>query len=180
MKVRYFAWVRERVGKAEEDIDPPDGIATVGDLVAWLTHRGEGYAYAFENPNVVRSAIDKRHVRADARIAGERNRIFPADDRRLRLRSWPSPKGRTATVHQLFIELRGRRWQSADQRPMTDEQKSRFAALQGAWLAVREKRRRAEMAAELDAAIMEFLKLHRAETDTVVLQAFQRWVRGAA
>jgi len=65
-------------------------------------------------------------------------------------------------------------------RPMTDEQKTRFAALQGAWLAVREKRRRAEMAAELDAAIMEFLKLHRAETDTVVLQAFQRWVRGAA
>ena len=37
MKVRYFAWVRERVGKAEEDIDPPDGVATVGDLVAWLT-----------------------------------------------------------------------------------------------------------------------------------------------
>jgi hypothetical protein len=61
---------------------------------------------------------------------------------------------------------------------MTDEQKSRFAALQGAWLAVREKRRRAEMAAELDAAIMEFLNLHRAETDTVVLQALQRWVRG--
>jgi len=46
---------------------------------------------------------------------------------------------------------------------MTDEQKSRFATLQGAWLAVREERRRAEMAAELDAAIMEFLNLHRAE-----------------
>ena len=36
---------------------------------------------------------------------------------------------------------------------MTDEQKNRFAALQGAWLAVREKRRRAEMAAELDAVM---------------------------
>ena len=70
MKARYFAWVRERVGKAEEDIDSPDSVATVGDLVAWLTHRGEGYAYAFENPNVVRSAIDKRLVRADARITG--------------------------------------------------------------------------------------------------------------
>jgi len=33
------------------------------DLVAWLTQQGEGYAYAFENANVVRSAIDKRHVR---------------------------------------------------------------------------------------------------------------------
>ena len=70
MKVRYFAWVRERVGKTEEDIDPPAGLATIGDLVAWLTRQGEGYAYAFEYPNVVRSAIDKRHVRLDARIAG--------------------------------------------------------------------------------------------------------------
>ena len=61
---------------------------------------------------------------------------------------------------------------------MTDEQKNRFAALQGAWLAIREKRRRAEAATELDAAITEFLKLHRAETDTVVLGAFQLWVRG--
>jgi hypothetical protein len=58
---------------------------------------------------------------------------------------------------------------------MTDEQKSRFAALQGAWLATREKRRRPELAIELDAAIIEFLKLHRAETDTVVLEAFRQW-----
>jgi len=74
VKVRYFAWVRERVGKAEEDIDPPSGITTVGDFVAWLAGRGEGYAYAFENPNVVR--IDKRHVRPDARIAGAREIAF--------------------------------------------------------------------------------------------------------
>jgi sulfur-carrier protein len=70
VKVRYFAWVRERVGKAEEDIDPPAGVTTVADLVAWLARQGEGYAYAFENPKVIRSAIDKNHVRADARIAG--------------------------------------------------------------------------------------------------------------
>ena len=70
MKVRYFAWVRERVGKAEEDIEPPSNVATVSDLVAWLTGRGEGYAYAFENPKVIRAAIDKSHVRADAPIRG--------------------------------------------------------------------------------------------------------------
>jgi sulfur-carrier protein len=70
VKLRYFAWVRERVGLAEEDVDPPSGVATVADLVAWLTERGEGYAYAFENPKVIRAAIDKSHVRADARIAG--------------------------------------------------------------------------------------------------------------
>jgi hypothetical protein len=52
----------------------------------------------------------------------------------------------------------------------------RFKAL---GLAVREKRRRPELATELDAAITEFLKLHRAETDTVFLEAFRQWqVRG--
>ncbi len=70
MKLRYFAWVRERIGKAEEEVDPPAGVATVGDLVAWLTRQGEGYAYAFENPKVIRTAIDKSHVRAEAAIAG--------------------------------------------------------------------------------------------------------------
>jgi sulfur-carrier protein len=70
VKLRYFAWVRERVGKAEEDVNPPAGIATVAELVDWLARRGGGYAYAFENPKVIRAAIDKSHVRADARIQG--------------------------------------------------------------------------------------------------------------
>jgi sulfur-carrier protein len=70
VKVRYFAWVRERVGLAEEDLDPPPSIATIADLVAWLTKRGDEYAYAFENPKVIRAAIDKSHVRADAPIRG--------------------------------------------------------------------------------------------------------------
>jgi sulfur-carrier protein len=76
VKLLYFAWVRERIGKAEEDIEPPAGVATVGDLVAWLTGRGEGYAYAFENPKVIRAAIDKNHVRADATIASAREIAF--------------------------------------------------------------------------------------------------------
>ena len=70
IKVRYFAWVRERVGKAEEELEPPAGIITVGQLMAWLAAKGEPYAYAFENPKVIRAAIDRSHVRADARIGG--------------------------------------------------------------------------------------------------------------
>ena len=41
MKLLYFAWVRERVGKPEEEIEPPASVKTVGDLVDWLTRRGE-------------------------------------------------------------------------------------------------------------------------------------------
>lgn len=69
MKLRYFAWVRERIGKAEEDIDLPDGIATVGELMVWLAAKGDGYGHAFENTKIIRAAIDKSHVRADAAIA---------------------------------------------------------------------------------------------------------------
>jgi molybdopterin synthase sulfur carrier subunit len=70
IKLRYFAWVRERIGKAEEEIAPPADIATVAELMAWLAGRGEEYAYAFENPKVIRAAIDRNHVRGEARIEG--------------------------------------------------------------------------------------------------------------
>ena len=70
MKAVYFAWVRERVGKSEETLAPPPGVTTVGELVAWLAGQGENYAYAFENPKIIRTAIDRVHVRADASIAG--------------------------------------------------------------------------------------------------------------
>ncbi len=73
MKILYFAWVRERVGKPEEDIDIPPGVDTVAELIAWLSSRGEEYAYAFANPKVIRAAINHTHVKPDAAIksAGE-------------------------------------------------------------------------------------------------------------
>jgi molybdopterin synthase sulfur carrier subunit len=76
MKVKYFAWVRERVGKAEEIVEPPPNVRTVGELVAWLARRDEAYAHAFEAPKVIRAAIDHTHVKPDAMIAGAREIAF--------------------------------------------------------------------------------------------------------
>jgi molybdopterin synthase sulfur carrier subunit len=78
MKLLYFAWIRERVGKAEEEIALPASVATVADLVNWLKGRGEEYAYAFENPKVVRAAIDRVHVQPGAALKGAREvALFP-------------------------------------------------------------------------------------------------------
>lgn len=74
--LRYFAWVRERVGKPDEEVELPAGIATIGDLMTWLASRGEEYAYAFENPKVIRAAIDRAHVKPQAAIAGAREIAF--------------------------------------------------------------------------------------------------------
>jgi molybdopterin synthase sulfur carrier subunit len=76
VKLVYFAWVRERVGKPEEEVDLPAGTATVADLVRWLKTRGEEYDYAFENEAVVRAAIDHTHVKPDAALAGAREIAF--------------------------------------------------------------------------------------------------------
>ena len=76
MKLKYFAWVRERIGKPEETIEPPAGVKTVEDLIAWLAARGESYAHAFETPRVIRAAIDHAHVKQDAAIAGAREIAF--------------------------------------------------------------------------------------------------------
>ena len=76
VKLLYFAWVRERVGKCEEVVEPPGDIATVADLMTWLAGRGEEYAFAFENPKVIRAAINRTHVKPDAAIAGAREVAF--------------------------------------------------------------------------------------------------------
>ena len=76
VKLVYFAWVRERVGKAEEEIAPPKSVATVAELMRWLSARGEEYAHAFENPKVIRAAIDRSHVRPDTAIAGAKEIAF--------------------------------------------------------------------------------------------------------
>jgi sulfur-carrier protein len=76
MRALYFAWVRERVGKAEEELDPPATVTTIGDLIAWLSKRGEGYAHAFDKPLGVRAALDRVHARNDVRIAGAKEVAF--------------------------------------------------------------------------------------------------------
>ena len=78
MKLIYFAWVRERIGKPEEDIDLPASVKTVGDLLQFLKGQGEEYEAALQVPKVVRVAINQEHVEHDELIAGAREiALFP-------------------------------------------------------------------------------------------------------
>ena len=70
MRILYFAWLRERIGAAEEDLSLPPEVATVGDLTLWLRSRGPGYAAAFASENVVRCAVDQEFASAAAPLAG--------------------------------------------------------------------------------------------------------------
>ncbi|WP_230480501.1 molybdopterin converting factor subunit 1 [Sphingomonas sp. Leaf21] len=78
MTILYFAWVRERIGLAEEAPRLPDGVTSVAELIAWLAARGGGYAEAFAEPERLRAAVDQNFVGLDASVIGAREvAIFP-------------------------------------------------------------------------------------------------------
>jgi sulfur-carrier protein len=74
--LKYFAWVRERVGHAEERAMLPAQVATVRDVIAWLKQRGDNYAAAFEREDIIRAAIDHTHAPHEARLNGAREIAF--------------------------------------------------------------------------------------------------------
>jgi molybdopterin synthase sulfur carrier subunit len=74
--LRYFAWLREKVGRAEETLELPAGLDTVADLIAWQGTRGAGFADAFSRPGVVRVAIDHVHAAPSAAVSGAREIAF--------------------------------------------------------------------------------------------------------
>lgn len=78
MKLVYFAWVRERIGKSEEEIALPESVNDVEGLLSWLKARGDGYEAALEHSQVIRVAIDREHVDHTATLTGAREvALFP-------------------------------------------------------------------------------------------------------
>lgn len=78
MKVLYFAWLRNKTGVNEEDVDPPAEIATVDALVDWLKARSTGHADAFANTDIIRVAINQEFADfGDTVASGDEVAFFP-------------------------------------------------------------------------------------------------------
>jgi molybdopterin synthase sulfur carrier subunit len=74
IEVRYFAWVRERVGMAGERVET--GAATVRELVEELRARDAAHAYALEDIRALKVALDQELAAFDAPLAGVREVAF--------------------------------------------------------------------------------------------------------
>jgi sulfur-carrier protein len=74
LTVRYFAWLRERVGEASEEVET--AAATVGALVEELRVRELRYALAFADLRAVRVAVDQELTDLGAPLAGAREVAF--------------------------------------------------------------------------------------------------------
>lgn len=65
MKLKYFAWVRQRAGTGSEVVDVPSEVTTVAELVEWLRTRGPGLAEAFQDTKAIRCAVNQTYVEWD-------------------------------------------------------------------------------------------------------------------
>ncbi|HYH39427.1 MAG TPA: molybdopterin converting factor subunit 1 [Azospirillum sp.] len=78
MKVLYFAWLRTKIGVAQEQVEPPADVRDVGGLVEWLKTRGPKYAEALANTAVVKVAVNQEHVPFDHPVsAHDEVALFP-------------------------------------------------------------------------------------------------------
>jgi len=78
MQVLYFAWLRERVGVAEETVAPPEAVRTVAALAAWLAARSEGHAAAFAERGAIRCAVNQDFATPDTPVSpGDEVAFFP-------------------------------------------------------------------------------------------------------
>jgi molybdopterin synthase sulfur carrier subunit len=78
LKLVYFAWMRDKIGKAEEAVEVGETVKTVADLVNWLRPQSDAYADAFADMTTVRCAINLDYVMADAKLnEGDEVGFFP-------------------------------------------------------------------------------------------------------
>ena len=76
VRLLYFAWVREKLGRAEETVTLPADVKTVAGLMAWLGQRSPEYLEVFSRAGIIRAAIDQTHAQPAASISGAREIAF--------------------------------------------------------------------------------------------------------
>ena len=78
MKLLYFAWLRTRIGCAEEEVELPSDVRNVAALLDWLRSRGDRYSEALRDLSVVRVAVNQDYVRPEHPVReGDEVAIFP-------------------------------------------------------------------------------------------------------
>jgi molybdopterin synthase sulfur carrier subunit len=78
VRVLYFAWLRQKVGVAEESLVPPAEVGTVGGLIDWLAAQSPAHADAFAHRGAIRCAVNQDFATAATRVGpGDEVAFFP-------------------------------------------------------------------------------------------------------
>jgi len=76
IKILYFAWLRERLNRGEEEVSPPSTVITIDDLIEWKSKTDEGFALAFAKRSLIKSALDQNIVNHDTPLKSAKTIAF--------------------------------------------------------------------------------------------------------
>ena len=80
MIVKYFSWIKEHIGKSEEQIDLPNNIANVNQLINYLNEIDKKYYIIFEKKELIKIAVNKTYSSFDTNINNnDEIAFFPPD-----------------------------------------------------------------------------------------------------
>ena len=68
MIIKYFSWIKEHVGKSEEQIELPDHINNVNELINYLNELDKKYSLILEKKKLIKIAINKKYSSFDTNI----------------------------------------------------------------------------------------------------------------
>ena len=68
MVVKYFSWIREHVGKSEENFELPNHVTTINELIDYLNGLNDQYKHAFAKRSLIKIAINKTYSPIEAKI----------------------------------------------------------------------------------------------------------------
>ena len=69
MIIKYFSWIKEHVGKSEEQIDLPDYVNNVNELINYLNELDKKYSLILEKKKLIKIAVNKTYSSFDTNIS---------------------------------------------------------------------------------------------------------------
>ena len=69
MVIKYFSWIKEHIGKSEEQIILPSNINNINQLINYLNEIDEKYKLLYEKKELIKIAVNKTYSSFDTNIS---------------------------------------------------------------------------------------------------------------
>ena len=69
MVIKYFSWIKEHIGKSEENIILPNHIININQLINYLSEMDEKYNLLYEKKELIKIAVNKTYSSFDTNIS---------------------------------------------------------------------------------------------------------------
>ena len=69
MIIKYFSWIKEHIGKSEEQITIPSYITNVDQLINYLNEKETKYNLLFEKKELIKIAVNKTYSSFDTKVS---------------------------------------------------------------------------------------------------------------